>query len=405
MEVEALLGLIEVAHKAAEVSWRVEGGTTRAELLVASEMKKLQDKMNEWRNHSFKKLIECVPKKGTAKVTRWPTRLQKKMNAAGDDQALREKAEKDERGRWIKELKKQLEDGECPAVASHADAAELTRRFGKGRRANTLRKHVRTWEKLSSWVSATFQHPWPENAGEVAAYLESRADEPCGRSVPSSIFKTLIFMECAGEVPLEQQLNRDPAVKNVLEEVNMQLAEKSGGFTRRAWHIPIAIVVAWEDVVVDRDAKEYVRCYAWYRLVKLWTGMRFSDTCGMLEDTGAPHVWSHGGLGQDQDHWTGEEGPAFEDLGQRFMLAQERRMVENGLRALEGNGQGGRFGRERFCLTLPIEAPEELCQEDGNLLGCQQVLAGSLQRPALCLRWGGGPIVSCEHGLAVDRTQ
>ena len=30
MEVEALLGLIEVAHKAAEVSWRVEGGTTGA---------------------------------------------------------------------------------------------------------------------------------------------------------------------------------------------------------------------------------------------------------------------------------------------------------------------------------------------------------------------------------------
>ena len=98
-------------------------------------------------------------------------------------------------------------------------------------------------------------------------------------------------MECAGEVPLEQQLNRDPAVKNVLEEVNMQLAEKSGGFTRRAWHIPIAIVVAWEDVVVDRDAKEYVRCYAWYRLVKLWTGMRFSDTCGMLEKTLELHTY------------------------------------------------------------------------------------------------------------------
>ena len=98
-------------------------------------------------------------------------------------------------------------------------------------------------------------------------------------------------MECAGEVPVEQQLNRDPAVKNVLEEVNMQLAEKSGGFTRRAWHIPIAIVVAWEDVVVDRDAKEYVRCYAWYRLVKLWTGMRFSDTCGMLEKTLELHTY------------------------------------------------------------------------------------------------------------------
>ena len=44
LAVVQLLGLIEVAYEAAEVSWRVEGGTTGAELLVASEMKKLQDK-------------------------------------------------------------------------------------------------------------------------------------------------------------------------------------------------------------------------------------------------------------------------------------------------------------------------------------------------------------------------
>ena len=291
LEVEPLLGLIEVAHRAAEVSWRVEGGTSGAELLVASEMRKLQDKMNEWRAISIKKLVEEVPKQGTAKVARWPTRLQKKMNAAGEDQTLREKAEKDERIRWIRELKKQLEDGECPAVEGSTRATDLTRRFGKGRRANTLRKHVKTWEKLSSWIRATFQHAWPQGAGEFAAYLESRADEPCGKSVPSSIYQTLIFMENAGEVPLDKQLNRDPAVRNVLEEVNMQLAERSGGFTRRAWHIPVAIVAAWEDVVIDKSQREFVRCYAWYRLLKLWTGMRFSDTCGMLEATMVIHAY------------------------------------------------------------------------------------------------------------------
>ena len=56
-------------------------------------------------------------------------------------------------------------------------------------------------------LGPAFPHAWPE----VAADLESRADEPCGKSVPSSIFKTLLLMECAGEVPLEKQLNRDPA--------------------------------------------------------------------------------------------------------------------------------------------------------------------------------------------------
>ena len=44
-------------------------------------------------------------------------------------------------------------------------------------------------------------------------------------------------------------------------------------------HIPVAIVAAWEDVVIDERAKEFVRCYAWHRLLKLWTGMRFSDMC------------------------------------------------------------------------------------------------------------------------------
>eukprot|EP00435_Cladocopium_sp_Y103_P034782 s391_g9.t1 len=290
LEVEPLLGLIEVAQRAAEVAWRVEGGTSGAELLVASEMRKLEDRMNEWRTQSMKRLTEIVPLKGTAKIARWPTRLQKKMNAAGDDQALRERAEKDERLRWIKELRKQLEDGRCPAVAGDGGgSAELSRRFGKGRRASTLRKHVKTWEKLSSWVKATFRHPWPENAGEVAMYLESRADEPCGRTVPSSIFKTLMFMENAGEIPPDEQLCKDPAVKNVLEEVNMQLAEKGGGFTRRAWHILVSIVGAWEEVVMDEEKKEYVRCYAWFRLVKVWTGMRFSDTCGMLESSMEMH--------------------------------------------------------------------------------------------------------------------
>ena len=100
---------------------------------------------------SLKKLVEDVPQKGTAKVSRWPTRLQKKLNAAGDHQSLREKAEKDERSRWIKELKKQVEDGEWRAIASLAGALELTRRFGEGRRASTLRKH---WEKLRSCLPA-----------------------------------------------------------------------------------------------------------------------------------------------------------------------------------------------------------------------------------------------------------
>ena len=230
--------------------------------------------MNEWRSHSLKKLSEVVPAKGTAKVTRWPTRFQRRMNEAGEDQRLREKAEKDERMRWIRELKYLLEDGAFPAVASGAGSLELSRRFGKGRRANTLRKHVETWKKLSDWIFATFRHAWPENAGEVTAYLESRADEPSGRSVPSSIFKTLMFMESTAKQG--SHLGRG---EHGVDGEEWRIHQEG------LWHIPVSIVKAWEDMVFDKQAKEYVRCYAWHRRVKLWTGMRYSDTCGMLEST------------------------------------------------------------------------------------------------------------------------
>eukprot|EP00435_Cladocopium_sp_Y103_P026971 s306_g6.t1 len=285
VDVQVLLGLIEVCHAAAEVAWRVEGSTSGAELLVAHHQKRLQDKLNEWRQVANKSLLEKIPAKGTAKVTRWPTKLHRRLNAAGDNQNLRDSAERTERARWISELKKLLMDGSCPAMRGAASGDELSRRFGKGRRVNTLRKHVKTWQKVSDWMMSTFRHAWPEDPGEFARYLECRADEPCGKSVPGSIFKTLMFMENAGEVPLEEQICRSPAVKNVLEEINAQLAERVGGFTKRAWHLPVKVVMELEATVMKGEVKEYVRCYAWFRLVKVWTGMRFSDTCGLLKNT------------------------------------------------------------------------------------------------------------------------
>ena len=132
---------------------------------------------------------------------------------------------------------------------------------------STLRKHVKAWEKVAEWTMATFRRAWPAEPAEFAQDLECRADEPCGRTVPNSIFKTLLFRENVGEIPPEEEISRSPVIKNVLEEINMQLAECSGGFTKRAWHLPVKVVAEFESVVMDEKARAYVRCYAWFRLV------------------------------------------------------------------------------------------------------------------------------------------
>ena len=69
---------------------------------------------------------------------------------------------------------------------------------------------------------------------QFAEYLEVRAAEPCGKSIPVSILKTLVFMENAAEIPKEEQVGQSLAVKNALEELVLQLESQSVPERRQA---------------------------------------------------------------------------------------------------------------------------------------------------------------------------
>ena len=275
--------LIEVAGTAAEVKWKAEGRGPDSELMAAHMAAKLEDQINQQRKLAEQRNLTLVPRMGKAKLDRWPTRLSKKLEMAGDNTALRESLERNERARWITALKRILVEADSPATtrSQMVTGVDMVRRFGKGRRSSTLRKHVKTWEKVRGWLMATFNKPWPVHSDEFALYLEARANEPCGKTVPSSIFKTLLFLESAGEWPQEEQISRKAGVKNVLEEINMQLAGQQPAFVRRAWRMPVQLVISLEEMVSNEKKSSYQRIYCWFRLVKLWTGMRFSDTCGL----------------------------------------------------------------------------------------------------------------------------
>lgn len=115
----------------------------------------------------------------------------------------------------------------------------------------------------------------------MALYLEMRANEPCGHSVPTSVYKTLMFMEHAAEMDDPEMLYRSEVLKNTLEEVNLKLAEGAESVRRQASLILVSVVASMERLVMDRREAEYPRAYAWYKLVKIWSRARFSDTTGM----------------------------------------------------------------------------------------------------------------------------
>lgn len=289
-----LQDLVRASFRMAEIAWKAEGNTNGAELLEEGLRSRAMAVAKERKKEDSSQMMKMVPRRGKAKVVKWPTRLGKLIAVVGENENLRQQAEESERNRWIEELKILLREAALPvAEIEEWDGAEM-QRVGKGRRASTLRKHVKTWIHARTWLAATFNTPWPTRASQLAMYLEARAQEPCGRSIPTSIYKTFVFMEHAGEVPKEQQLQNEGALKNALEEINLRLQSLEPKATKQAMHLPVKIVESWERVVMDESLPRYIRAFGWFKLAKLWGAMRHSDTTGLKFPSGQidSYCWS-----------------------------------------------------------------------------------------------------------------
>ena len=272
--------MIQAADAAAQTVWSVHGGLRDTDLALAHRMKKSQERLTEIRKKRMEDIAKKVELVGKAPRTTWPTRLSKKLAGVGDDPNLRAEVENKEREKWLGRLMAQLRNG-LRARGDAMAADQLSRRVGKGRRAGTLRKHVKVWDRFVGWLQATYEVGWPEGPAQVAAYLECRAAEPCGKSVPLSVVKTLMFMESAAEIEVNQQLGKSPAVKNAMEEVVLQLETVEPKARKQANLLPVSLVIALERVVMKRELPRFIRAYAWFRLFKIWGGLRFHDTLGV----------------------------------------------------------------------------------------------------------------------------
>lgn len=114
---------------------------------------------------------------------------------------------------------------------------------------------------------------WPEKPPHFAEFLEAMAHEPYSRTFPESIYKTLMFLEHAGEVPEVNQMCRTAAVKNALEAaIDGDQAIETGFVDPGGRDRGLGVTTTGKS--------NYAKIYAWFRLVKLWSGMRFDDTKG-----------------------------------------------------------------------------------------------------------------------------
>ena len=214
----------------------------------------------------------------------WPNRLSRRMATATDDQQRMnlEEMERDRlSGELVVLLRKfgliKLDEGKTPEKAQQW----LLKRHAMGRRPNTLRQHVRLARKISYYMKGAYLQPWFRSSQDVMEYVSLRLEEPCGKSVPSSIWATLKFVETSAEVPESQKISSDLSLKNFFEEVARHPSWAIPKTRCSAQRIPLSIALAWEMVLMNDAEKNYVRIYAWFKLLKLWAALRWDDTMGI----------------------------------------------------------------------------------------------------------------------------
>ena len=212
----------------------------------------------------------------------WPTRYQRRMHHAQED-AQREKIEEEERDRQIRKLMELLNAAELidgDDKRGEEASVWMVRRRAMGRRANTLRAHVRMGQRMQEFTSAALGRSWFEGPGDVMDYIAGRVEEPCGKSVPASVYSALKFLEMSAEIPREKRISEDETLRNFMAEIS-----KSHWWVSRekasAHRLVLAVVMCLEFLVMIDEESLYIRLYAWFKLVKLWGMLRWSDTLGI----------------------------------------------------------------------------------------------------------------------------
>ncbi len=181
--------------------------------------------------------------------------------------------------RWALMIAAMIKGAGLPAtqVAEQtADPQSTWMRLCGNRRARTLRQTARTWVKVVEWLGLTFDESWPSSASRIIDYLEERAQEGCGHTVPGSVLAALQLMESIGGVEKERRLGGSPLLGNVVRSLTRQLGTDAVP-KRTAPMYTVAMVLAAEVLVVDEDLGVVTRILAFIFLIMIWAALRTDD--------------------------------------------------------------------------------------------------------------------------------
>ena len=176
---------------------------------------------------------------------------------------------------WTKALVQIFEQLSAPILEEVKHCLDTERALASiaGRtRANTLRNYVKSWTRFHRWLWQSKQKSVMDSSFDLIDYLHTRADEPCGPSVPLSIVVAVRWILKQSNMP--NNWANDRLVINTLDTVRDNLSVQAK-LTRRAPRFCAAMIESMEKYSVDPDKPKYLRIVCWVRLLKIWGSLRY----------------------------------------------------------------------------------------------------------------------------------
>ena len=221
-----------------------------------------------------------------AKPIEWRSKRYRRAVEVGDDKARR-RADEVERRKWTKKMFEVITSAGLPFGREAADkgwcdeSQEITRILA-GLRSTTLRKRHGDFQPFRRWLKSFYGLDFPTENHHILSYFSVRSEEMAARTVYRSLLLSLKFFEIAGDVRVGDRLSGNTALENAAKEFELKRrrqGEEAGEAlgVKQAQPMLVAVLCALERVVADESQPKYIRGYAWYRLARHWTAMRFSD--------------------------------------------------------------------------------------------------------------------------------
>ena len=184
-----------------------------------------------------------------------------------------------ERERWVEVLSTYIVEAGLPVVTlieGSADRRQAWKRVFGARRAKTLRNRARAFKRYRTWLETVRGRTWPARVSDVTDYLEERAKDGCGFSVPGDLLAAFSVLESVGRVSLKDRFSADETVRAVVQSIAEELQSRAAP-RRPAKLYTVAMLLALEIRVMDLLAPLFSRVIAWVMLLQHWAAMRADD--------------------------------------------------------------------------------------------------------------------------------